>query len=186
MIKKNKWITAFLSILAIGTIYNLDSIIGQWKFKRLCETEGGPKFYIPIEKNAGWTVKEIGKYAYQSPFYFGQVAFSRYTNEKGETIDVYGGGPRGNRKYTFTPVDKTKKIRYLYRYVNGKYPNDKRFSWSRREVIDLQLNQIAASYTSIGYAWTTPERVILAAPTTQVCWIDPFEDFFHRIYDLRN
>lgn len=185
MIKKKKWAIFILSIFTAGFLYNLDAISGQWKFKRLCKTEGGPRFYMPVKKNVGWMVEAHGEWSYQPPFYFGDVQFTRYENEKGEKFDVYteGRNTKGKRIYLFREVDKSKPVRYLYRYTQAEFSDDKRFSWEKEEIIDLKTNQIAASYTTIGYEWTTPERVILAAPTGKSCWNNSHKDFYEKIYD---
>ena len=179
------WIGAI--VVAIG-VYNLDAITGQWKFDRLCEKEGGPRFYAAVEKDFGWEVEAHDTYSYQSPFEFEHVAFVRYEDKQGARSDVRVDGyiGPGQRKYVFSPVDESRQVRYRFRFRYGKLPGDRRFGKSLYEVIDVTTGQVVATHTQFSYQWTQPERVLLSAPTGVGCWDLQSErdKFFRGIYAL--
>ncbi len=192
-------------MIFIGTVglaialYNVDSFHGQWKFNQLCEEEGGPRMYAKIERNAGWLVEDKNELAYEGPFHFGDVAFVRWQNKKGERFDVYVDWdlkkkpyPRKS-EYIFLPVDETRTVRYKYQYTSTQIPTDERFSKTVLEIIDLNTNRVVASYTEFGYQWTKPERVILSAPTGVRCWGGETremqqirENFYRNIYSYQS
>lgn len=185
MRKSTLWIGA---LLLAPVIYNLDAIAGQWKFKQMCSKEGGPKFYAPVEKDVGWEVEGHDKYAYQPPFEFEHVAFVRYEDEQGKVFDVRTDGYLGanQRKYIFSGVNDAMPVRYTYRYVSARFPDDPRFSKTQIEVIDRRTVQVVASYTEFSYSWAKPERVLLSAPTAAGCWDmqADIDSFRNHIYDL--
>lgn len=172
-----------------GTIiYNLDAIAGQWKFERMCKEEGGSRFYEPVEKDVGWEVEGHDTYSYQGPFSFDHVDFVRYQDAHGVRSDVRAGGfiAVNQRKYTFSPVDESRPVRYKFRYENVRLTDDDRFTKTQYQVIDLSSKKIVASHTIFGYQWTKPERVLLAAPTGVACRnLQPdFDNFHQSIYSL--
>lgn len=171
------WIGALISLVVI---YNLDAIVGQWKFERLCKNEGGPRFYEPVEKDMGWQVGH-DTYDYQGPFHFEHIAFVRFEDKKGKRSDVRSDGYIGanQRRYIFSDVDETKPVRYSLRYGTEIFGDD-RFSKTQRLITDLNSGKVVASFTEFGYRWTKPERVLLNAPTGVGCWnlqkdIDKFD-----------
>jgi len=179
-----------VAIAAAVVIYNLDAITGQWKFDQMCKTEGGPRFYAAVEKNAGWMVEGQDTYDYQWPFSFNHIAFVRYQDKQGVQSDVQADGyvGPGQRKYIFAPVDASRQVRYKFQFRYESFPNDHRFGKAIYEVTDLTTRQLVASYTRFSYQWTKPERVILSAPTGVGCWDlqSELDTFFNGIYASGN
>lgn len=168
------------------TIYNLDAITGQWKFDRMCKAEGGSRFHAVVEKNVGWDVESHDTYGYQWPFLFDHVAFVRYEDKQGVQFDVLAGPyvAAFQRKYTFSPVDASRQVRYRFRYEHTRLPDDDRFTKTQYQVLDLTSRKVVASHTAFGYQWTKPERVILEAPTGVGCWNQQadIDKFFQSVY----
>jgi len=175
-------------LVTAAVIYNLDAIWGQWKFERLCKNEGGPRFYEPVEKNAGWQMEGHDTYDYQAPFLFEHVAFVRFEDKKGKRSDVRTDGYIGaaERRYIFSDVDETKQVRYSLRYGSEVFATDDRFSKTELLITDLRSGKVVASYTKFGYEWTKPERVLLSAPTGVGCWNlqEDVNKFYQSIYSI--
>jgi hypothetical protein len=186
-------------LLAVGAllVYHFDVITGTLKFNRMCKAEGGPRFYGPVEKNVGWEVEGHDTYEYQRPFPFGHIAFVRYQDKQGIRSDVRMEGYKQTLpnfrepNYVFSPVNEALRVRYKFQHIYAPDPSDERFSKSVDQVIDLASGNVVATYTQFGFQWTKPERVILAASTSNGCWdgSDPGQDvglFFKNIYEFRN
>ncbi|MFZ6799557.1 hypothetical protein [Undibacterium sp. Di24W] len=172
-----KFLIGFGILIAGYFLYNADAYYGQWQFKEMCKKEGGPRFYGKIEKNAGWLLTDTSTSAPDVPSDFGDISFFRWTDKEGKEFDIYVDWelrkkmhPRPS-EYTFLPADKSKVVRYEYRYKTERMLHDERFVQSQEEIIDIatQKKQLA-SYTIFSYQWTKPERVILSAPTSVTCW----------------
>jgi len=178
-LRKQVWV--WLLMIPLGLIiYHQDAIRGQWKFERLCKEDGGARFYGRIEKGQGWVTENPDEYEYQVPFAFGDVAFVRYTNKKGERFDVTKTRETREKReeYIFSPVDESKAVRYkLVDTFSQTMPDDKRFSRSFMAVIDLADGRTLATYTRYSYQWTPPNRVILNAPTSVSCPDDGGESY---------
>ena len=160
-----------LGLAAVALVYNLDAIVGRWKFERMCKNEGGPRFYEPVEMDVGWQVEGHDTYDYQWPFLFDHIAFVRFEDMKGKRSDVTTDGYIGanQRRYIFSDVDETRQVRYSFRY-HTEILSDERFSKSQRLVTDLKTGKVVASFTKFGYSWTKPERMLLSMPTAVGCW----------------
>ena len=176
------------ALLAVSVLYNVDAIMGAIKFKRLCKTEGGARVYEKIEKNMGWMVEDNSKFGYKPVFSY-KPAFVRYKNEHGEKFDVIkiNPPPKTGEPYKLIPAEESKPVRYLFKFVDIKnYEGDERFSKTQDQVIDLHTEKIVATYTNFGFAWTTPDRVILAAPTGVGCFDanarQSFDDFIGGLF----
>lgn len=179
-------------VILAPILYNLDAIYGQWEFNRLCKNEGGSRYYSKVERNVGWTVEGVpGDFSYQVPFDFKYVKFVRWLNKKGERFDVYRDWSVISRPsprplgYIFMPVDESLMVRYKFKYTSRRMMHDDRFSETLYEVIDLNANNVVARYREFGFRWTTPERVILSAPTSVSCEFpsNSLEAFKYSVFD---
>lgn len=177
--KKSIWLGCIGGIaLALG-LYHLDTILGRLKFKALCKTEAGPRIFDKVEKNVGWFVAEPldGLYSYRSPFQFEHVAFVRWQNKTGEQFDVYRNPgfknmpfPKNPKdEFILTPPDASKPVRYQYVFERIAFSDDDRFGRDQEKIVDLKSGAVVASFTQFAYQWTSPERVILNAPTGDSC-----------------
>jgi hypothetical protein len=169
-------------IVAAGFIYNIDAYIGQWKFEKLCKEEGGPRYFEPVEKDVGWEVLGNEESDYKVPFAFKHVKFVRWKNKEGVSFDVYVDEeirklpyPRRS-EYVLKEANFDEPVAYRYLSESIKFPDDHRFSRYKKSIINTKTNKNSATYTEFGYAWTTPDRVILAAPTRVNCWAGETEE----------
>ena len=194
MTNSKKWM---LFIAGALLVYHFDVITGSWKFNRLCKNEGGPRFYGPVEKNVGWEVASNDIHGYQYPFPFGDIAFVRYQDKQGVRSDVRMEGYKQTSpnyrepNYVFSPVDTALSIRYRFQYTDASFPEDERFSKSVHQVTDLRSGRVVATYTQFGFSWTKSERVLLGAPTGNLCpdGVDEetsYRAFVKNIYDFRS
>ena len=67
-------------VIAVGIVvaiaaYFGDNIRGYYRFKELCETEGGLKVFRPLLKNVGWQASSYEDA--RSAAHFTQIAFAR-------------------------------------------------------------------------------------------------------------
>lgn len=172
-LRKKGWFWLALGIVAL-TIYHQDAIRGQWKFERLCKEDAGARFYGKIEKGQGWIVDDRSPSGFGGPFSFEEessenIAFVRYTNETGEQFDVLKKIGATRSEFVLSPVDQSRPVRYRYKWHQERLGGDDRFSSTTISVIDNQTEALLATFTSYGYSWTKPERVLFAAPTGQTC-----------------
>ncbi len=191
---RNRWIFFIAGGLLI---YHFDVITGTIKFHRMCKAEGGPRFYGQVEKNVGWEVADREAYGYDGPFAFGDVAFVRYQDKDGVRSDVRFAGykqitPNHSEPiYVFSPVNEALPVRYRLEWKRVDLPDDERFGKTVVSITEVASAQVLATYTRIGWQWTKPERVILAASTANGCWdgSDPDEGiqpFYKSIYEFRS
>ena len=199
-----KKLLIFLAVSAVGYYaYNADAIYCQYLFNQLCDKEGGARFYKRVEKGQGWSqdavvnsfdmkhlelTKDINR------------GFLRFKDESGKTYDArlkaippYGSSFDVINSPDFTliePANLSKPVRYVQRYVSETFNPDPRFlklqSFGKRQtqIVNLQTNEVVATYTTFQYAWTKPERVILNGPTATWCDLGSefYKDFIPNIY----
>jgi hypothetical protein len=182
-----KVLICIFGIVLACLIYNLDAITGQWKFEKLCKEQGGPRFFAPVEKDAGWEVNAGNLLTYEAPFEFGHIGFVR-ERSAGYERDARAEKTLGRRKlqFAFSDADSSKEVRYQLRLVQRLLHDDPRMGTTETQVVDLANGAIVASFTQFSYQWTKPERVLLAAPTAVSCWTDrpAIDSFYQSIYNL--
>ncbi len=175
--------------------YNAESVYGQYLFNQLCDKEGGPRFYKKVEKGQGWVAEGVYSERAMKRMNLsasGLIGFFRFKDESGRELDTRlksippYGTPReviDSPAYTvIEPANLAVPVRYAQKYVTEKFNPDPRFlklqsfSKSQTQYIDLRSNEVVAIFTSFGYTWTKPERVILSAPTAITCHIGTPEE----------
>ena len=161
----------FFVVMPIGIvgIYFSDNIKGYFKFKHLCETEGGLKVYEKLERNVGWEV-ERKRNAYV-PAYYENVAFVRF-QDKSKKIDIkYKEGPREFRKsFDFIDADLSLKTKYKYIYEDKRLDDRLLVSRTVFKVIDIESASTALEFVSFGYSMFDRNKTILAAPSATRCF----------------
>jgi hypothetical protein len=158
-------------IVLVPLVYNLDAIYGQWKFDRLCQQEGGSRFYGKVEKDVGWEVELRETSDYKVPFDIGNVAFVRFIDKTGVQRDVHlkPGPTPWLKDYEVTTADLAKQPRYRLTMTQSHLPDDDRMSRTRDVISDIRTGRPIATYTWFSYQWAKPERVILNASTSVTC-----------------
>ena len=178
-----------LAILTGGfSLYNADALYGQYLFLQMCKNESGARFYKQVEKGQGW-LEEL-KFSTRDMQHLvlntrPNKGFIRFQTEDGQWFDARLkatppiGTPQAvidSPQYTLIePANLAAPVRYVDRSLNEQFNPDpkllKRQSFSKYQwqIIDLQSNEVVASFTNFGYAWTSPDRVILNGPTGTTC-----------------
>ena len=166
-------------VIAIGIVvaiaaYFSDNIRGYYRFKELCETEGGLKVFHPMQKNVGWVAKK--HWGHLSAAHMQNVAFARYVDGDGSEYDIrYRSGPIGDdRSYDITPADKNRPAIYSLVSFSEDVPGASRTSRSGYEVREISSGQVMVRWSQIGYSTFDQDHTLLAAPSGQVChsWHD--------------
>jgi len=66
-----RWIAILIAVLFVyAVVFRSNTIVGWWKFYQLCKTEGGARFYEPVERNVGWLLEEKNRYPRYTPNLF--------------------------------------------------------------------------------------------------------------------
>lgn len=167
---KFRWIV--LALVAAPFVYNLDAFYGAWKFSRLCKNEGGPRYYAVVERKLGWEVdNRVSGDRYKSAFQFEDIAFVRFNDKAGRLMDAYATRHPWPKEpdYSIVPANESRLVRYRYVFERNLFPDDARMSKEQDLIFDKTTGRLAASFTQFGYRWTSPDRVILAAPTGVRC-----------------
>jgi len=194
-----------LAVLTGGfSLYNVDALYGKYLFSQMCKNEGGARFYKRVEKDQGW-LEEL-KISSRGMQHLGintrpNRGFIRFQTEDGKVFDArlkatppYGSSQKvfDSPQYTLIePANFAVPVRYVDRSLNEQFnPNPnllkkQNFSKTQRQIIDLQSNEVVASFTNFGYSWTSPDRVILNGPTGTVChdWSPEQLNFISNIYE---
>ena len=181
----------FVAICIAGYyLYNLDAVYGEYLFNQMCKNEGGARFFKRVEKGQGWACFQDGVYCKEDMKHLGLTSdrnrgFTRFRDEAGNLYDarLKSDPPPGTsgdviNSPEFTRIDPANlsiPVRYTERTIVEKFNPDtkwlkkQKFVKSQSQIIDLKTNEIVATYTWFQYQWTSPDRVILNAPTGVSC-----------------
>jgi hypothetical protein len=178
-----------LALLTGGfSLYNADALYGKYLFSQMCKNESGARFYKRVEKGQGWLeelkISRDGMRHLEMNVHRNR-GFMRFQTVDGQWFDARLKAPPPvgtpqevveSPQYTLVePANWAVPVRYAQRVVSEQFnPNPKllerqSFSKYQWQIIDLQSNEVVASFTNFGYAWTSPDRVILNGPTGTTC-----------------
>jgi len=177
LLKKIKKIIAGFSVLIVGVVALTamcfsDNIKGYYKFKHLCDTEGGLKVYEKLEASAGWEV-DYRRNAYV-PAAFEEVDFVRFRDSKDESelFDLkYRDGMRDRRKsYDILNADISMQTKYKYIYKDSRIDPKLLISKTVYKVIDKEKKSTSIEFISFGYSMFNRNKTLLAAPSARRCF----------------
>jgi len=188
-----RWIAILIAVLSVyAVVFRSNTIVGWWKFYQLCKVEGGARFYEPVEENVGWMLLEEKNYPHKNhPNYIPTLHFEfnqkfvRFKNIDGEEFDAFYTPPvkfndiNGNRYYKgstlIIPADKSKNIRYSYKYTETfsfdwdefitpdqmrkkkiKSHEHEYFEKQQKSIIDNHTQKVVATYTNFYFKWRNP------------------------------
>jgi len=199
-----KLLIAIAILLGGYHLYNADALYGQYLFSQMCKNEGGARFYKRVEKGQGW-LEDVVLTAYGMKHLElsrdVNRGFVRFSDESGKQYDARLKLPLpsattwdviNSPEYTLiVPANLAIPVRYVKRSIHTDFNPDSRFLKKQtfyrdqRQIIDIQSNEVVATYTTFGYQWTTPDRVILNAPTAVTCPIgtEDYEKYISDIYE---
>jgi hypothetical protein len=152
-------------IFGVVIIWFWPNIQGYYRFKQYCAREGGLQVYGKVLPNQGWLAAGTDPKDYKAPFYLGKVAFVRYQDATGARFDVYAKPnpwPK-DPDYILQPVDESKPVLYILKYVNEFIPNEFRLGSSKKIVLSAKDNKKIISYSTISYL------LILNEPSAEYC-----------------
>lgn len=162
-------------VIAVGIVvaiaaYFGDNIRGYYRFKELCETEGGLKVFRPLLKNVGWQASSYEDA--RSAAHFTQIAFARFTDAKdGRSYDLryLGGHPADDSSYEKLAAKPDTPVVYAWNWVAETLPGEVRTSRSGLKVIDIATGKVQMQWLQIGYRTFDQDRTLLAAPSGNAC-----------------
>lgn len=169
MRKSTKFAAVAAGVIAIGAAYFADNIRGYYRFKEICEAEGGLRVLHPLQRGVGWFSPQRGGGLDAAAFR--GVAFVRFQDAGGARMDYrYRAGPiRDLRSYQATPADESKPTIYEIRSVNEGIPSERRTSRSGYEVTEIATGRLMLRWYQIGYSTFNQDRTLFAAPSGQAC-----------------
>lgn len=153
-----------LAVPLMVLAYFAPNIRGYYRFKEICDVEGGLRVFEKIKKNQGWLVPD-------GPIGLAHIAFQRGKNRFGEARDYrYVGGRLGDdRSFSESPIDPALVPMYEYRFINVALPGELRTRKFGYEVWDISSGRLMARWYQISYSRFEQERTLLAAPSGIVC-----------------
>jgi hypothetical protein len=167
--KSIKFVTKVVAgvALAIGLVglYFADNIRGYYRFKELCETDGGLMVLHPMKKHVGWRGRK-GDYSFAS---FKDVAFVRYVDGAEYDVRYRSGLISNDLSYDVSPASEAEPVLYEIRWISERLPNEIRTSRSGFEIREIATGRLMVRWYQIGYSTFNQDRTLLAAPSGQTC-----------------
>jgi len=156
--------------VAVGVIglYFSSNVRGYYRFKEICEKEGGLRVFHPLKKGAGWKAKK--HWGHLMAAHLEHVAFVRYVD--GAEYDIrYRGGLVGlDESYDISLADEKKPVVYELVAINQSLAGETRTSRSGYEVREIATGRLMVRWYQIGYSTFDQDHTLLAAPSGQACY----------------
>jgi hypothetical protein len=171
MNESGKFIAKTIAGIAFAAVfvgwYFSDNIRGYYRFKELCETDGGLKVFHPLQKLVGWRARK-GDFSIAA---VKNVAFVRYVDRGLEFDARYRSGlVSSERSYDISPAHEGEPILYELRWINERLPDETRMGRSGYEVREIATERLMIRWYQIGYSTFDQDRTLLAAPSGQACY----------------
>ncbi len=148
--------------------YFTPNIRGYYRFKEICEAEGGLRVHQKLKKNVGWMVAAGSSPTW--PLHFEHVAFTRSTNSFGKLTDYrYTGGYGPKWSHSETPADLTVPLVYEVVWINDLVPGELQLQRIGYEIRDIATKAILVRWLQFNYSRFDRNRTILNAPSGIVC-----------------
>jgi hypothetical protein len=185
----NLFTKSVLGISLVGALiggYFASNIKGYYRFKEICQKEGGLRVYQPLEKGVGWRVRiECSSckegYRDQSIYpTFDGVAFLRFRDESsGALMDKILIPPtqlRGQYTEKRTLADLSKPVIYEYIEIRKNVANETRLTSSEFQVIDQRSGKIVVTNKDFSYSFTNYDWGVGGGGCAQVLDVKPISD----------
>lgn len=167
-----------LAVLA----YFAPNIHGYYRFKQVCEAEGGLRIHHKLQKGVPWQTNSYGRYSVAS---HGVVPFVRVIRD-GQLLDMrYRAGPTGDdRSYDVVPADLSVSPTYELKLVSERLPDELRLGRFGYEVREIATGRLMVRWYQLGYGLFEQDRTLLAAPSDISCHLSSafFEASNFRTY----
>jgi hypothetical protein len=148
------WIAAIASLLGL---YFASNIKGYYRFKEICEKEGGLKVYQSLVKGEGWQLldsTETSSAKYLLHVYDG-IGFVRYRTAKGDEFDVTRQSQQrdsfGNLIYLESPSELALSPKYTYVEQRLIVEDSERIQRYRTSISDFSTKKILVDYQDFVY-----------------------------------
>jgi hypothetical protein len=160
-----------LMVLAVPVAilaYFAPNIHGYYRFKQVCESEGGLRIHHKLQRGVPWQSNFFGGYSVSS---HGVVPFVRLVWFNRQLQDVrYRSGPAGDdRSYDAAPADLSVSPSYEVRLVTEMLPGELRLSRSGYEVREIATGRLMVRWYQFSYGRFDQGRTLLAAPSGIDC-----------------
>ncbi len=159
-----------LAVLAIPVaffVYFAPNVHGYYRFKQMCEAEGGLRIYHKLQKGVPWQADPLTKYsaaAHQDLVQFVRV------EEEGQLRDMRRLGPKGNRdSYQTVPANVSLAPVYEVRLTLQRPPGEVRLNRASYEIREVDTGRLMVRWYEFGYSLFDQDRTLLAAPSNVVC-----------------
>jgi hypothetical protein len=158
----------FVLAVPVGILaYFAPNIRGHYRFKEVCNAEGGLRVHQKLKRNVGWLVTGADP---TWPLTLEHVAFTRGKNRFGKVTDYrYLGGHGPMWRNSEEPADLATSVAYEVRWINEQVPNELRLHKYGYEIRDITTGGILARWYQFNYGTFDQDRTILAAPSGVIC-----------------
>lgn len=167
LIKLVIWMTA---ILALPTLYFAPNIYGYYRFKSICEKEGGLKVFQLLQRGVGWRTT-VG--LSQNPVAYFSAEYSRYQNKEGVLSDIRLISEKKSqyfdRDFKISVAESSKSPVYEYRESYEKVSNETRLLVTKTEVLDVATRSTLVIYKTFSYETFEQDRTLLGAASASSC-----------------
>jgi hypothetical protein len=168
----NLFTKSVLGISLVGALiggYFASNIKGYYRFKEICQKEGGLRVYQPLEKGVGWMVDgSIGG----TLTFFG-ASYSRTRKDDGNYYDTVLKTPFKQKyfekDFETTLADLSKQPIYKLKSAYNEIPNELRLSSHTTEVIEIATGKTLVAYRQFGYESFERKNTLLDAPSGNTC-----------------
>lgn len=150
-----------------------DNIRGYYRFKAICEKEGGLRVYQKLQPGVGWMADS--EYEARSAALLKNVGFVRYTNPTTHIlydIRYLKGNPGNDASFDKRPADLAMPVLYAWERVSDQIQGELRLKRFGYEITDLQKKQLAVRIYEFSYSQFNQDKTFLAAPSLRLCASD--------------
>lgn len=147
----------FVAIAALIGLYFFSNIKGYYRFKEICEKEGGLKVYQPLEKGVGWQTLEFSgassaKYLLELS---DGIEYVRFRTAKGEEFDLKRKSQArdsfGNPSYEEIPSNSQFEPRYVYAEQQIAFEDLPRTQHYKTTIAEASTKKILVQYQDFVY-----------------------------------
>ncbi|WP_028449197.1 hypothetical protein [Chitinibacter tainanensis] len=163
----------FTVVTGLIVLLFYDNIRGYYRFKAICEKEGGLRVYQKLEPGVGWMADS--EYYARSAALLKNVGFARYTNPTTHIsydIRYLKGNPGNDASFDKRPADLALPVLYAWERVSVQIQGELRLKRFGYEITDLQKQQLVARIYEFSYSQFNQDKTLLAAPSLRFCASD--------------
>jgi hypothetical protein len=144
------------------------NIYGNYRFKAICEKEGGLRVFHQLRRGVPWQSNSFGSYGVAGR---GAVSFVRLPHPARGLLDYrYRSGPvDDDRSYEVTPADPSTQPVYEIRSIQEPLADELRLARSGYEVREIATDRLMLRWYQFRYELFDQDKTLLAAPSGVFC-----------------